>query len=52
LRRYARSRDSPPDVGVIFAAFCELEDSEIAGHKPSLVFVSDKNEIKSIKTKH
>lgn len=37
---------------VIIAAFCELEAAEIASHKPSLVFVDEKNRIKSITHKH
>lgn len=37
---------------VIIAAFCEVDESEAAKHKPSLVFVDENNAIKSIKDKH
>ena len=37
---------------VIIAAFCEVESSEAPTHKPQLVFVGEKNEIKSITNKH
>ncbi len=37
---------------VIIAAYCEVEVNEAKSHKPSLVFVGEKNEIKTIKSKH
>ena len=37
---------------VIIAAFCDLDASEAPTHKPQLVFVGEKNEIKSITNKH
>jgi aspartate 1-decarboxylase len=33
---------------VIIAAFVELEADEVARHKPALVFVDEKNKIKSV----
>lgn len=37
---------------VIIAAFCEVDQTEALSHKPQLVFVGDKNEIKSITNRH
>ncbi len=37
---------------VIIAAFVDLENDEIAGHKPNLVFVDAENKIKTISHAH
>jgi aspartate 1-decarboxylase len=37
---------------VIIAAFCEVDQTEALTHKPQLVFVDGKNEIKTIKSRH
>jgi len=37
---------------VIIAAYCDLDEKEVAAHKPYLVFVDDKNQIKSITRNH
>lgn len=37
---------------VIIAAFVGVKDTEVREHKPSLVFVDEKNKIKTIKSKH
>lgn len=37
---------------VIIAAFCEVDEDKAHTHKPALVFVDDKNAIKSIADRH
>jgi aspartate 1-decarboxylase len=37
---------------VIIAAYVGVKDNEVREHKPSLVFVDDKNKIKSVTHKH
>jgi aspartate 1-decarboxylase len=37
---------------VIIACFAEFEEAEAAKHKPALVFVDEKNDIKTIKDQH
>lgn len=37
---------------VIVAAYVSVKDNEVADHKPSLVFVDEKNKIKSVTNKH
>jgi aspartate 1-decarboxylase len=37
---------------VIIAAFVDLEESEVSRHRPNLVFVDEKNKIKSVTHAH
>jgi aspartate 1-decarboxylase len=37
---------------VIIACYAELDESEVAAHKPALVFVDEKNQIKTLKNKY
>lgn len=44
----AAARHALPGDQVILACYCDVEAEEAAGHKPRLVFVDAKNEIKNL----
>lgn len=46
----AAARMVQPKDKIIIMSYCQIEDREVIGHKPKVVFVDENNKIESIKS--